>query len=553
MAILTMTSGGWRPVLGQDRSEDSPAPTAPEQNTVSTSRKVGKLAALRAEVKEEIEVNNSSNQRELLLQIYREIVVHPENDGRELVDDLANLLNLYSDHEGPLDDVVEFCELAIQAHPKHWQVRLAIAGNADYWPQGFAGFRDSTGYIIGDQIFRGYDYDSEESLEVSFAAHDRVRHLQLLSEAMELVGNDPVATSKEKADVFETLASVISNNLSYESQNLDQLTDLNRLPDPVVIDEAWELIEPPAPIQLDEKGQPVGFRIPDSWQAARSDRERWHWALEQAAQADPERRSRLELEWIDHLDSMIGISASLPERAEDVNRGPHKTNDESASICGKADIRALPDSDTVVQTAGGLKRVTLDDQHNAFVLLQRIVDRNDDYRVDAMSGLLQLRINRHQLKKAAEQLNHYIAKLNRFIESMPADISVESREDIVRSRGRFVSITDSSDSADTFVVEGQHDARKGFTGEWKIPIDAKLGQYQLKSGIKGSALSQSTSFRVEEYRRPEFTSKLTTTAYNAATDQQQITVDGEWPTSANDSDDFRAADVSKSGTSIESS
>ena len=604
-----------------------------------------------------------------------------------------------------------------------------------------------------------------------------------------------------------------------------------------MVEEAWEWDESPAPIQLDEDGQPVVFRIPKSWQEARSDRERWHWALAQAAEADPERRSRLELEWIEQLDSMIGISASLAERFEGAAGVPSETTKQRHDVFTKADIRALPDSDTLIQTADGQKRVTLDDEHNSFVLLQRIIDRKDDQLVNAMNGLLELRLNRHQLKKTAEQLDLYVGELNRLIENLPADTSVESREKIIKSRDRFVSlidqlrghrvslqprfssvsgtatglqqntipveinsrnatsttfrlrpldleklietklagafppseetkaqpdsrhdilatlmagrarlsdvprealnkeqlvgpvakewtvnlnprpeheltstminvkiddssrvwlltagngdaiddcwllwepsaeflikpmqdqshlgfladrvngagisgaeidlchfedkmvhiswkaagttlttdqhglfqipkgtkldglmvcrangrilaiggipfgassyharadyekqldkrarafiitdrsiyrpgdtvrfhfwvrkpfgetslvpdpaecdvmITDSTDSVDTVVIGGQHDARKGFTGEWKIPIDAKLGQYQLKPGIKGCEISQSTSFRVEEYRRPEFTVKLTTTGYNSATDQQQITVDAQY-------------------------
>lgn len=836
LVILATMAGDRRSVRSQEPLEGSEAQAASKQKAASTDKKAGNLAALREEAKAEIEVYKSPNQHELLLQIYREILVHPENEGTELVDDLVNLLNLHSDEEEQLDEVLKLCELAVRSHPKHWRVRLAIAGNAGYWPQGFEVFWDSTGYKIGDQIHRGYDYDSEESIEVSFADRDRVRHLQLLSEATELVSGDPAATSKEKADVFETLASVISNSLSYETQNLDELTDLNRLPDPVEVDDNWDWDGTPAPIQLDEKGQPVGFRVPKSWQEARSDRERWHWALERAAQADPQRRSRLELEWIDHLDSMIGISASPAERSDGIAGAAEEPADIATTNISKAEIRAFKDSDTLIQTAEGLKQITLDDEHNPFALLQRIVDRKDDHHMDAMYGMIQLRINRHQLNKAAEQLDQFVGELNRLIESLPADTSVESREDIIRSRDRFVSlidqlrgyrvslqprsssfsgagagllqntipveinfrnatsatfslrpldleevvetklagafppseetntpsdprqnilalllagkgrlsdahcaalikeqllgpaakewtvdlnplpeheltstminvtiddparvwimtagnddaiddswllwepsaeflikpmqdqsrlgfladrvngtgisgaeidlchfenkmfqinwkasgttlttdehglfqipkdrkldglmvcrgggkilaigstygpssyharadyekqldqrakafivtdrsiyrpgdtvrfhfwvrkpfgelslvldpaecdvmITDSSDSADTFVIGGQHDARKGFTGEWTIPIDAKLGEYQLKPGIKGSELSQSTSFRVEEYRRPEFKVKLMTTGYNATKDQQQIAVDARY-------------------------
>ena len=189
LVVLTTTLGNQHSVLSQEPSDNSQALTASEQKAVSTNKKAGNLAALREEAKAEIEVNNSPNQYELLLQIYREILVHPENNGRELIDDLANLLILCEDEE-PLEEVLKFCELAVQSHPKHWRLRLAIAGNEDYWPEDFEVFWDSTGYKIGDQIYRGYDYEFEDSIEMSFEAQDRVRHIQLLAEAAELIGHD---------------------------------------------------------------------------------------------------------------------------------------------------------------------------------------------------------------------------------------------------------------------------------------------------------------------------------------------------------------------------
>ena len=59
-----------------------------------------------------------------------------------------------------------------------------------------------------------------------------------------------------------------------------------------------------------------------------------------------------------------------------------------------------------------------------------------------MNGLLELRLNRHQLKKTTEQLDLYVGELNRLIKNLPAETSVKSREDIIKSRDRFVSLID---------------------------------------------------------------------------------------------------------------
>jgi hypothetical protein len=68
--------------------------------------------------------------------------------------------------------------------------------------------------------------------------------------------------------------------------------------------------------------------------------------------------------------------------------------------------------------------------------------RKDDRLVNAMNGLLELRLNRHQLKKTTEQLDLYVGELNRLIKNLPAETSVKSREDIIKSRDRFVSLID---------------------------------------------------------------------------------------------------------------
>lgn len=407
---------GWNAVSAQETVRDNPSPAATAE-VKSQDTAVRGLAALRAEAEAELDKEYSRNHHEVVLSLYREIVKHPENSGQKLIQDLINAGDGLNDGEdGYWEQFIELCEVAVKSHPNDWRVRLAVTGDEDYgWDEHYIRW-ESAGHKVGDQIYRGYDDESEWS----FDARDRVRHLQMLLEAVEIVSRDSFATAREKGDIYNSLANTLYYFPSSTPASLSVLTDINRLPDPSMKDESWYESEQSVPIKLDEKGQPVGFRLPNSWNEAKSDRERWHWALEQAAQADPERRSQLELQWIAHVDEMVGISDSFPERSDIVNPGRSASSNKPAKRFSKADIRALPDSDTFIQTANGPKRVTLDDEINPFVLLQRIIDRKDaDELVDAMRAMTQLRITRHQLSKVANQLDGYVNDLNGVLRDLP--------------------------------------------------------------------------------------------------------------------------------------
>lgn len=86
---------GWNAVSAQETVRDNPPPAATNE-AKSPDAAVRGLAALRAEAEAELRKYHSENQQKLIVRLYREIVRHPENDGKELITDLGNVFGVMS-------------------------------------------------------------------------------------------------------------------------------------------------------------------------------------------------------------------------------------------------------------------------------------------------------------------------------------------------------------------------------------------------------------------------------------------------------------------------
>ncbi len=417
-------------------------------NSTNATSPAETLASLRQRVSEERSRYRSDERTQRVLKLDRQILSHPDNVGELLVRDLGLALEMSSD-----DDTFELCQRTLAAHPKDWQVRLAVAGYSKFSSVDFGYWPSNEGLRLGSVIHRGFGFDhsdSDEWIRVSFEEHDRVWRIQLLLEAIELMRQDASATQIDQANAFESLASRLEESAWYQSGDLSKLTDLQQLPAPVVIEEA-EWAQNRRSLRLDDQGYPLGLRLPASWQESKTDRERFHWALEQAAKLDPARRSRVEMIWIEHLDSLVGISESFPERAPEPNAAkPYSSGAGTGRKIPVSEIRSLSDSETYVPTPEGPKRISLDPEINPFVLLQRIVERDDDQRRNAVTAILQMRVNRYQLRQVAEALQTEITLLESRLASMPQPANSEHQKALenelsVRQRERQALLSTEKD------------------------------------------------------------------------------------------------------------
>ena len=210
-------------------------------------------------------------------------------------------------------------------------------------------------------------------------------------------------SKSEVANFYLEFARII---LQYSGHNqswrLQYLTDLARLPD----------YEPGhgygygggtqgAPV--DDKGNPVFYKIPKTFQAAESDGERWRWLLANAAKINPDLQTHVKYTLATFLHGQFGVqtlssyghffarSASAPDK------------DALKDELRPYEVHTLTDNETLARLAVGVKRFSLPDEFNYISLFKQILQSpNKGYADDAARNLARIYENRRLYDQAVD-------------------------------------------------------------------------------------------------------------------------------------------------------
>ena len=336
------------------------------------------------------------------LTLYRQLLLQPASDKRhpqDLEKALACLQQL-----GRVQEADGLIEDSVATHPQDFHL-LIQAGNS------FASL-EKFGFIIAGKFERGGHRGGGQQAQVE--ARDRIRAIQLYLQALQVASDAADVSAPQYADAWLRLAEAISSERHSEPWKLQDLTDLTQLPDPepgfpwMFRGRGWGPSEKGAPV--DPEGRPVFHRLPQSWQAATSDGERWRWAMSEAARLDPKRQSEIELSWAAFLQSQFGTGsggAVLPPPVVPLG----KTNQAADDKPRNADLHnahQLPDNETIARLATGVKRFAVPDEFNCLLIAKAIVDRGDGLQTQAIEMLIGERMNRHQYPKAAALLKELL-------------------------------------------------------------------------------------------------------------------------------------------------
>lgn len=338
------------------------------------------------------------------LQLFQQLVRDPANTSAELPEDFANAVECLNN----LNRVQEYDQLLeeiVTLHSGQWRLLARAAQTL----QG--GEVPAEGFLIAGRFERGYHRGGGQM--VSSSARDRVRAVQLLLQALPLLEKDAAAAPRERSDVWYQLAEAIGSDRLGEAWKLQDLTDLTTLPDyePGQRHFGWRGFGRPdkgAPVDAD--GQPVVHRLPASWDTARSDGERWRWALDQVVRADGSRVSEIDLLWGDFLHSQFGVGAQAVGPPPVIRQGAAPAeaaaNDAAAAPreSGLWVAHELADNETIARLAPGVRRFTLPDEFNHIAVYQRVIARKDASLRTALEALINVRMNRHQYAQAVELL-----------------------------------------------------------------------------------------------------------------------------------------------------
>ena len=365
----------------------------------------------RAQARKLLEENNFND----ALQLYRELAVDSENTGKAVPEDLgfaiACLNNLGLVHEAD-----ELIEVSIEAHKTDFRL-LARAAAA------YAGEIESGGFVIAGKFERGGHRGGGQWASV--AARDRVRSLQLVLQAIALAEKEDNATAVERADLWQTISNQISSPRHGEAWKLQDLTDLATLPDFEISDGGMPYygrggrgmgrgIWPPgntskgAPV--DKDGNPVFHYMPESWETAKSDGERWRWAMAQVVKHLEDRRSQIDLDWAGFLQSQFGVGASAVGGPPVIQITAKEEDADAAKPQAATTWKAheLPDSETIAKLTTGVKRFALPDEFNHVTIFKSVIVRDGSEKRQALESLIGERMNRHQYAQAAELLREVL-------------------------------------------------------------------------------------------------------------------------------------------------
>ena len=320
---------------------------------------------------------------------------------------------------GRVQEFDRFAEQVVQAHPQKWPVLFAVANS--YYSI------DHTGFLIAGEFERGRHRGGGKVVNV--LARDRAMAIRLFHQAWQL------AAAANEADRTQNLMLMLARTLQYDnfgsqSWRMQSLTDLDTLPE---MDEGWGLaggqIEG-APV--DAEGNPIYYNLPNSWDKATNDGERWRWALEQYSKLGDDHWEQASLYRADFLRSQFGVQTLAYYGNWFTDPG-----DDEKKKAGIWSLHTLKDNETIARLATGIKRFELPDEHNHVKLYQAILDRRKEAArrpLDPCARLAEVSTNRRQYPRAAEYLELAIE----------ASITDHQRENyqrqldqIVKNWGRF--------------------------------------------------------------------------------------------------------------------
>jgi uncharacterized protein YfaS (alpha-2-macroglobulin family)/tetratricopeptide (TPR) repeat protein len=293
----------------------------------------------------------------------------------------------------------ELIESAVTKHQNNTQL-LITAGNQYINITHY-------GYIVAGEFQRGHHRGGGQYSMTT--ERDRVRALQILTQAL---NNDP--DDAQKSRIYTSIARALMMNSSNQGAwRLQKLTDLTKLPD----------IEPgsrwhrggrnPQGAPVDTEGTPLYYQLPESWDAAKNDGERWRFCLHQNKQT---------MQWAQFLHSQFGVGTM---RSFGWFSGMAMDDQK-----GILQLHTLADDETVAKLANGVKRFKLPDDQN-FIRIYRELSKTDPHAADR---LIQIYLDRRQHEKA-------VVLLKETIEQFPKDNSLKDRKkllkQIIGNWGRF--------------------------------------------------------------------------------------------------------------------
>jgi hypothetical protein len=323
-------------------------------------------------------------------ELYEKLTLDPKSDPKKVGDDLHRaiecLQRLNRTHE-----IDAYREQIIDVHKDNW--RLLYAAAKSYTQVS------AWGYMVAGEFHRGRHRGGGRVYNAQ--ARDRVRALQLMTRAMKLA--DKEDNAREVAAFLLDFARMISQYRGYsQAWRLQYLTDLSKLPDyePGYGRYYYYHGNKGAPVHPD--GTPVYHDRPKTYEAAKTDGQRWRWLLFQAGELNASLLNQTRMIFANFLHNQFGVQ-TLAYYGRWFR--PGRGQDEQETETGIMQLHTLDENETLAKLATGIKRFKLPDEFNFIKIYQLVAEDKDHGRSQSEQALNQLASlfeNRRQYPKAAQ-------------------------------------------------------------------------------------------------------------------------------------------------------
>ncbi len=306
----------------------------------------------------------------------REGTSDPERIGVDLSRALQCLETL--DREAEMD---AFREEVVSRHAGNW--RLLWAAGSSYLACSHHGSIVAGEFQRGR--YRGGAYANP-------FLRDRARAIQLL-----LAARAQAPASAPAAHLGDLMAD-LAQALLQENEGsflLLSLTNLADLPD-LELGYGGHTRSRGTGAAVDAEGSPIFHGLPASLDEARTDGERWRFALAEAARLNPARAGEMRLRLASFLDSQFGVRTIAGDYRFVVEG-------DGGAARGAFALESLTDEETVCRLATGVRRIRLPDEQNCLKILQALgEDAAASCRVPALQAQAEILEVRRQYPRAAE-------------------------------------------------------------------------------------------------------------------------------------------------------
>ena len=324
--------------------------------------------------------------------VYSRLALAPKTDKKKVGGDLSMAVQALQ-RLNRRNEIDAFREKVIRVHGKNWRLLWTAAQS----------YQNAThyGYIISGQYHRGHHRGGGK--RVNSFERDRVRALQLMVQAI------PATKAEDDhaavGSFYMGLASMLMGQRGYAGAwRLQYKTDLTKLPDyeqGYYYRGRYGHSSRGAPV--DKDGKPVYHKRPKSWNAAKTDGERWRWALLQAVEFHAPMRDQVDYAFASFLKAQFGVETM--GRYGRYFRGwrrPQRRDDGKKDTSGTYELHTLGENETIARLAIGIRRFKLPAEFNFLRIFRKLAAGRGSYASSAMSQLCSTFENRRQYPKAAD-------------------------------------------------------------------------------------------------------------------------------------------------------